>query len=51
MKIKEKKCKLCMKEKTTFGFIYYEKIIPICPKCISFIKNLKQKEINNDKKR
>jgi len=39
MKIKQSKCKLCG-EKTDFGFIYYDKTIPICLRCINFIKKL-----------
>ena len=38
--IKENKCKLCRKEKTTWGFwyAYEEKPIPVCKKCVRFIK-------------
>lgn len=43
MKIEETKCNLCY-ELTEFGFIYYDKTIPICKKCIIFIKSLKLKE-------
>jgi len=43
MKIKETPCSLC-KEKTQIGFIYYESIIPICLKCIKFIKKTEIKE-------
>lgn len=51
MKIKEQRCRLCKVEDTTFGFYYaYEKNpIPICIKCIKFIKSLKEKEITGGK--
>ena len=44
MKIKKTKCKLC-EEETEFAFIYYEDFIPICLKCIRFIKSLKMRDL------
>ena len=44
MDIPNSLCKLCKSEETKFGFIFCEKRMPICEKCIKFIKSLKKKD-------
>ena len=50
MEIKETRCRCCRYEKTNFGFIYCEDIVPICKLCVKFIKTLKLSDIKSSTK-
>ena len=44
MRIKKTTCKLCEIEQTKFAFICFEDELPICERCIKFIKTLRAKD-------
>lgn len=48
MKIKETNCKLCVDKKTTYGFFYFDKLIPVCIDCIKFIRKLKEEDFKQE---